>query len=108
MTGCPRVCDNGLVTKQRKKQLHHKAAPREGGPSAPPPALLAVCPDATLGELHRKTGASMSMLSKVFNGKRTPSTRLARKMALVLGTTVDILLTKLDAAKQARETLTAE
>lgn len=60
-------------------------------------------PGVTLTEICRKTGSSMSMQSKIWNGKRYPSARLAKAMAAELGTTVDRLLYVLDLIHTERD-----
>lgn len=71
-------------------------------PNVPPAALARLCPQTSLHDLNRRTGVSMSMLSKLFNGKRTPSVRVAKLLAMELGTTVDRLLLVFEQAKQER------
>jgi hypothetical protein len=74
-----------------------------GGLLNPPTPLTTLMGTITLGQLSRKLGVSMSMLSKVFNGKRTPGMRLGRELAFALGTTVDRLMLVLDLVQEQRK-----
>jgi transcriptional regulator with XRE-family HTH domain len=51
---------------------------------------------ATQKELAIRVGISQSHLSLILAGKRNPSLRVAKKLADVLGVTIDSLLAKVD------------
>lgn len=48
-------------------------------------------PVATQKELAKRIGISESHMSLIISGKRLPSLTVAKRMAAVLGTTVDLL-----------------
>lgn len=56
----------------------------------------------SLSLAHRDTGLSLSHLSRVFGGHRTPSTRVLVKLARYLQVTTDALLTELSRIQAER------
>jgi transcriptional regulator with XRE-family HTH domain len=56
-----------------------------------PRSLRSLRAGVSVGDVARGTGLSPSHLSRVFNGRRTPSMRTALKIALFVGCTIDEL-----------------
>jgi transcriptional regulator with XRE-family HTH domain len=69
-------------------------------PIPTPHILTFLRPGTTLGALHRATGISISMLSKLFNGQRRPSLATAERIATSLGITLEKLSDGLVLARQ--------
>lgn len=55
----------------------------------------------TLSDVARTTGLSLSHVSRVFAGKRTPTVKAARAIAKCLGVTVEELLHQLESVEPA-------
>lgn len=105
MTARPRARYTGPVHRQRKdgRRKPAKTRGKSGSAANSPLALQRIAPGATLGHLHRRTGLSMSMLSKLFSGQRTPSARTLKLLADELGTTMDRVLLVIEDARRRRQ-----
>lgn len=55
----------------------------------------------TLTSIARKSGISMAHISKIFGGTRTPSLRLAARIAVAKGVSLDELYRELVAIQRA-------
>lgn len=77
--------------KTKKPFLWERRHERFGTPAK----LMAIAPDASLGRLAAGTGMTVAHLSRIFNGKRSPSFKAAGKIAAYLGVTMDALNTVL-------------
>lgn len=64
------------------------------------PKIFICGKQVVLGEISRMTGISMAHLSRIVNGKRTPSLRCANKIASYLGVSMDDLHADLEQRRQ--------
>lgn len=55
----------------------------------------------TLSDVARATGLSLSHVSRIFSGKRTPTVKAAKSIAACLGVSVEELITKLGTLEPA-------
>ena len=72
--------------------------PREWPPLGSPVSIGGM----SLSELSRKTGISVSYLSRVFRGEKMPATATLSQLAVVLNVTMDRLHAELIDAKHRR------
>lgn len=84
------------------RQFVPMAGPREGFVSETPATLQRIAqeggknPAMTLRQLHRDTGCSVSLLSRVFNGRRRVSLKVAISISKATGCPVERISTILD------------
>lgn len=93
------------------RQFVPMAGPREGVISETPPTLQRIAheggkdPSMTLRKLHRETGCSVSMLSRVFNGRRRISLRVAILVSKATGLPVETIAAILEDNRTAQISL---